>query len=113
MKRVAELDIIRALAAIFVVSVHYLLNTNFYSMNLSGKGMIILTFLRNFLLTCVPLFLLATGYLNRNKEPNKEYYKGIIKVIISYVFICIICIIFRKFYFGEEKKIVSMDCLYI
>lgn len=105
--RIAGLDIIKALAAFFVVSVHFLFNTRFYEMKLSGYGMIILTAVRHFLLTCVPLFLLATGYLNRNKEPNKEYYKGIIKVIISYVFICIICIIFRKFYFGEEKRLLA------
>lgn len=105
--RIAGLDIIKALAAFFVVSVHFLMNTKFYEMKLSGYGMIILTAVRHFLLTCVPLFLLATGYLNRNKEPNKEYYKGIIKVLISYVFICILCIIFRKFYFGEEKRLLA------
>ena len=71
--RIAGIDIIKALAAFFVVSVHFLLNTNFYEMRLNGKGMIILTAVRHLLLICVPLFLLATGYLNRNKEPNKEY----------------------------------------
>lgn len=107
MKRIAGLDIIKALAAFFVVSVHFLLNTNFYEMKLHGYGMIILTALRHFLLTCVPLFLLSTGYLNRNKEPNKDYYKGITKVLISYFFIAVICIIARKFYFGEEQRIFS------
>lgn len=107
MKRIAGIDIIKALAAFFVVSVHFLLNTKFYEMKLSGYGMIILTAARHFLLTCVPLFLIATGYLNRNKEPNKNYYKGIIKILISYIFICILCIIFRKFYFGEEKRMLS------
>ena len=105
--RIAGLDIIKALAAFFVVSVHFLLNTNFYKLKLSGFGMYIFVGIRNLLLTCVPLFLLATGYLNRNKEPNKEYYKGIIKVLISYVFICVLCIIFRKFYFGEEKRLLA------
>ena len=106
--RIAGIDIIKALAAFFVVSVHFLLNTNFYEMRLNGNGMIILTAARHLLLICVPLFLLATGYLNRNKEPNKEYYKSIIKVIISYIFIAIICILFRKYYFGEEKRFLAM-----
>lgn len=105
MKRIAGIDIVKSLAALFVVSVHFLLNTNFYSMKLSGFGMVLLTAARHFLLTCVPLFLLATGYLNRNKEPNVSYYKGIIKVLISYLFISVICIIFRKFYFGEQQRI--------
>jgi surface polysaccharide O-acyltransferase-like enzyme len=30
MKRIAGLDIIKALAAFFVIALHFLLNTNFY-----------------------------------------------------------------------------------
>ena len=76
MKRITGLDIVRAVAILFVISVHFLLNTNFYQMpQKDGYGMIVLSFLRHLLLICVPLFIILTGYLNRNKEPNKEYYK--------------------------------------
>lgn len=106
MKRIAGLDIVRAVAILFVISVHFLLNTNFYQMpQKDGYGMIVLSFLRHLLLICVPLFIILTGYLNRNKEPNKEYYKGLKKVLTSYFFIAIICIITRIFYFKEQQSI--------
>ena len=106
MKRITGLDIVRAVAILFVISVHFLLNTNFYQMpQKDGYGMIVLSFLRHLLLICVPLFIILTGYLNRNKEPNKEYYKGLKKVLTSYFFIAIICIITRIFYFKEQQSI--------
>jgi surface polysaccharide O-acyltransferase-like enzyme len=104
-KRVAGLDIIRALAVLFVISVHYFKNTIFYSIPMTGKTMIILNSLRWLFFICVPLFMILTGYLSRNKEPNKEYFKGIKKVLISYLFISIACIIVRIFYFKEKQRI--------
>ena len=70
-KRVAGLDIIRALAVLFVISVHYFKNTIFYSIPMTGKTMIILNSLRWLFFICVPLFMILTGYLSRNKEPNR------------------------------------------
>ncbi len=105
MKRMVGLDIVRAIAVMFVVAVHFLLNTKYYQMPLDGYGMIILTALRHLFLTCVPLFLLLTGYLNTNKELNKKYYKGIKKVLISFFFISIITIICRQYFLGEEKTL--------
>ncbi len=106
MKRIAGLDIVRTLAILFVISVHFFLNTKFYSFTSTGNTMPILIGLRWLFYTCVPLFILLTGYLSRKKEPNKEYFKGIKKTLISYLFICIICIIVRKYYFNEERDLI-------
>ncbi len=104
-KRIAGLDIIRSIAIFTVIAVHYLFNTNFYNMKLHGGGMIILSGMRHFLMICVPLFLLLTGYLNSKKEPTKEYYLGITKVLKSYIFISIICIFARAYIFKESHSI--------
>ncbi len=103
-KRIAGLDIIRSIAIFFVISIHFLFNTNFYHMPIHGKGMIILTGCRHLLATCVPLFMVLTGYLNSHKELNKDYYKGLLKTLKSYIFIAIICVIFREFYFNEHHS---------
>lgn len=105
MKRVAGLDIVRTIAIISVIMVHFLLNTNFYNLKMDGYGMIVLSVMRHILLICVPLFLMLTGYLNKNKKLNKEYYRGVKKVLSSYFFICLICILVRIFYFEEERNI--------
>lgn len=105
MERKAGLDIVRTIAIIFVISVHYFANTIFYSLPTMGKTMGILLAFRWLFFTCVPLFLILTGYLNRKKELNKKHYKGLKKVMISYFFISIICILVRIFYFKEKQRI--------
>lgn len=44
----------------------------------------------------VPLFLILTGYLNLNKTLGRKYYKGMLAVVISYVFISVITIFFLE-----------------
>ena len=107
MKRIAGLDIIKALAAFFVIALHFLLNTNFYQMSYSGKGMIVLSACKHLFHTCIPLFLIATGYLNKEKEPNKDYYKGLKKIIISYIFFAVVYVIIKKYYFGVDNRILE------
>lgn len=50
----------------------------------------------------VPWFLMLTGFLNRNKTVNRDYYKGCIRVLVSYVFFSVVTILFRKYYLMEE-----------
>ena len=50
----------------------------------------------------VPVFIMLTGYLNANKtEINRKYYKGLVRVLVSYLLFSIITILFRKYYLGE------------
>jgi len=102
-KRYFGLDLIRAIAVLFVPAVHFFKNSSFYDVNLVGKKMFVLTFFRWLFFLCVPLFLLLTGYLKSNVEPGKKgYFKGLVKIITSYVFISIVSLIFRKFYLHEN-----------
>jgi len=94
-KRDSALDIIRIVAVLSVVSVHFFLNTNFYSITLEGPLMFFVTCVRTFLNVCVPLFIILTGYLMCNKVLSKDYYRGISKTMIVYVLAAIACIIFR------------------
>ena len=59
--------------------------------------------IRFFAMIAVPLFLILTGYLNNKKEISKKYYKGIIPLVISYIFISVLEIVATAFF--ENKTI--------
>lgn len=112
MKRKFGLDLIRSIAVFFVVSVHFYINTKFYRADTTNPYFIPLFIARNLFFTCVPLFLLLTGYLKRNKKISPKYYAGIKKVISSYLIISIICVFFNRYYLhlhlGKIKAILSI-----
>lgn len=88
-QRNINMDIIRIIAFAFVPSVHFFLHNGFYSQTVDNPRMIIMTFMRNLFLLCIPLFLLLTGYLQGNKkiEPTKKYYLKITKIIVPFLII--------------------------
>ena len=108
MKRLSGLDLIRFFAILFVLSVHFFLNNGFYETNIKGIEMFISIFFRWLFYIGVPLFMLLTGYLKRKDKLNKKYYKRILSILTSYIFISIICILFRKIYLSENIRILRM-----
>lgn len=104
-ERIFGLDLLRFIAIFFVICVHFFLNTNFYSTIPIKNGEVIfsLVALRWLFYICVPLFILLTGYLNCHKEPNKKYYQGLKKILISYLFISLVTIFIRIFILKEEQ----------
>ena len=105
--RKVGLDVIRASAIIFVLSVHFFLNTEFYTTPLVGKSMYIQVFIRMTAIICVPLFIILTGYLQKNKQVTKSYYKKIIPILVLYVFYSIVAILFRIIILKENQSIVQ------
>ena len=99
--RIGGLDLIRALAIIFVLSVHFLMNTAFYITPMSGASMFLQTALRWLFLTCVPLFLLLTGFLQWRKVPERAYFKKITFVLGVYVFFAVLAVLFKVLVQGE------------
>lgn len=108
MKRSFGLDLIRALAALFVVIVHSFLYQNFYSSRMDNIMLYLLTFIRNLSFICVPLFLLLTGYLKSNKKIDKKHYLSIKKIIIIYLIVSIICIPFKILYLNDTTSIIHL-----
>lgn len=103
--RLAGLDIIRCLAIFSVIAGHFfVLNTPFRetifdASGMFGQGLVYLLFNA----TGVPLFIMMTGYLNAHKvECNRKYYKGMGRVLISYLLFSAIAILFRKYYLHED-----------
>ena len=102
MKRYFGVDLVRTVAVFLVLSVHFFLCNGFYDAKLNGIGMSVSVLLRWIFYNGVPLFLLLTGYLKRKKKLDKDHYKGIIHILTSYLFISILCILFRLFYLHED-----------
>ena len=104
-ERVIGLDLVRSFAIFSVIAGHFLvLNTPFRQTVFDGgsmfmQGMIYLLFNA----TGVPLFIIMTGYLNANKTScDRKYYKGMVRVIVSYLLFSVITILFRKYYIHED-----------
>lgn len=96
-----NVDLIKCIAVFSVISVHFFANTGFYDKTISGNDMYIAVFFRTLFMICVPLFMITTGYLMKNKTLSKKYYLGISRVLITYVLASLIYLGYRAIYFGE------------
>lgn len=96
-KRSVNCDVLRILAFFFVVSVHGLSYAGFYGAITEGPIMLFLNIMRCLFITCVPLFLILSGYLMNKKEISKDYYKKILRIIITYILCSILCLAFLHF----------------
>ena len=88
-------DAARCVACWCVLSVHFFLNNGFYSETVEGPRMLIMVLMRSSFMMCVPLFMVLTGYLMRNKKLEKRYYTKGIKTVAVYVLASVACIIAR------------------
>lgn len=93
-KRDYSLDVIRIVALLGVLSVHFFYTNYFYKVPIAGKRMYVMVIIRSFFMTCVPLFITLTGYLMSSKVLSKKYYLGIVKTLSIYVLASIACILY-------------------
>ena len=77
-RRDPSIDIVRTAAAFFVVLVHSFLADGYYSVPLNDPAMFGLTIIRWLALTCVPLFMLITGYLCINRTSITKSWLGFV-----------------------------------
>ena len=82
-KRNVNIDVIKVLSLFLVISVHFFLYTEYYTVAFNSLSFPFIT-IRNICMACVPLFIIVTGYLNRNKVWSKKYYLNIGRVYLLY-----------------------------
>lgn len=100
--RFVGIDIIKILAALLVVCIHIFLYTGFYNEPITATfGSAPICF-RWISYCCVPLFMLVTGYLMKNKTLSKDYYKGLIRILVIYAIVSVICVLFNMDHFQLE-----------
>lgn len=118
-KRNINIDLIKSIAVFLVISVHFFLNTKFYNMKVTEINMFVGIFFRTMFMICVPLFMITTGYLMKDKKLNKKYYTGILRVSIIYLLSTITILTYFKIYNNEPfnikyilEKILTFSCGY-
>ena len=100
-----NLDLIRIVAVFLVISVHFFLNNGFYQQKIVGNAMYFMTIMRTFFMTCVPLFLLLTGYLMSPKNyfpVKRSYFFHLTKILGVYLITTIIILLFQKYYLHRQ-----------
>ena len=108
--RSSGIDIIKIFAAMMVVTVHFYLNTAFYGyIPITDSKYIPPIAVMWIAYTCVPLFMIATGYLMKNKTLSGKYYTGLIKPVVFYLAASTICLLFKMKH-GSEYK--AFDIIY-
>lgn len=103
--RLANIDILKTLALLCVIGVHFFFNAGFNDTDLNGAPVLegyAAMFLRNACSICVPLFLIASGFLLRNKKPTAPYFVGILKIVIVYTGVCVITNLYRMYFMHES-----------
>ena len=107
-KRNLNLDLIRCFALLAVLIMHYYDNSGFYNITIVGAGDFVMAVVRLLFTSCVPLFLMLTGYLCRKKQLSARYYLGILRVLELYVLCTAACIVFEYLYLGNRLSLRDM-----
>ena len=94
-------DLLRVIAAVFVIGVHFYLNCGYYSAPLISTKLYIMTAARWLFLICVPLYMMLTGYFKSEKTISKSHYLSLIPIAFSYVGISVIKMIMCNFVYGK------------
>ena len=100
-KRFSGIDIVKIVAAFFVIGIHTFLYDGYYNYSIpNNKVELGAICMRWIAYTCVPLFMITTGFLMKNKKISKKYYAGLLPILFVYLVVSIICVLFNKSHYG-------------
>lgn len=99
------LDAVRAGATVLVLAVHFFLNTGFYDVTMTGKTMALAAVARMMCMTCVPLFLMLTGYLCIQRTWSRDYYRKLLPILLTYLVAGALCLAFEGIWVGKETTV--------
>ena len=102
------LDVIRCVALVCVVAVHFFLHTGFYDLTVSGLPMLAMVMMRNSFMVCVPLFLMLTGWLVRSRDTSGRYYIKLVRVLFVYVAASFFCAGYKIFFQDEGLNLTGI-----
>lgn len=106
--RSPAMDVIRCVALTSVASVHFFSRIGYYYEPLTGVRMYGMTLVRTFLMVCVPLFLLLSGYLCRRHRPNRAYYGKLWRILGIYTLAVLTGEIFLHIYSGVPLSLAEV-----
>lgn len=100
--RVYQIDFIKVFAVFSVVSIHFLLNSGFYDLTINTWISGLYVILRTLFITCVPLFIMTTGFLMGNKTFSDKYISKIGRVLTVYVVVSLIDWAIQSLWLGNK-----------
>ena len=103
-ERKLNIDILKCIAIVFVVAVHFFLHTNYYGRPYTFKSIFLSSFIWMIFMTCVPIFIMTTGYLMKDKTYSKTYFIKLLPVIGIY---CLAASIYTFF----DVRVFNIDYL--
>lgn len=89
------LDVIRFLATYFVVIFHSFHHNNYSKTHVETVTLFLLTMKRYISYSCNSLFMILTGYLQKEQKLTFSYYSILLHFIIEYFICCIVLLVFR------------------
>lgn len=105
--RETGLDIIKALATLFVVCVHFYLSVGYYQTPIVSAKMYVMTAVRWGCMIAVPLFLMCTGYFKINKTISRKHYLSLFPILVAYFILCSFRMIVENVMYGKIHTITS------
>ena len=100
-KRNLNLDLIRAFAVLFTVGMHFMDNSGIYDMEIRGALPIATAMLRMLFSTCVPMFLMLSGFLCHGRTLSRRYYLSVLRILETYFVASVLCLVYRRFFEHE------------
>lgn len=104
-ERQPGLDIIRTIAAIFVLTTHSITLSGIIDRSVGSPKLLAVLLVRFAAMSSVPLFIMLTGYLSSEKKLSPKYYAGIIPVLISYLTISALCAVGKLLFFDAYQSV--------
>lgn len=102
-ERNTALDLLRISALFCVISVHFFYNLSIYYYSpVVGLPMLVMTAMRGLFMICVPLFMMLSGFLMRNKKLSGRYYLGLIKTYAVYLIASVACTYYKIHVLGQN-----------
>ncbi len=91
-----NLDLIRCAALLMVPIMHSLDHTGLYDQQLYGAANQFMIAVKTLFTTCIPLYVMLSGYLCNKKALSSRYYLGLIRILGIYLICGVACLVFEQ-----------------
>lgn len=98
-----SVDLAKVVGMMLVVGVHFLYKIGYYEKLMGGPTMSVMNIVYIVLMTCVPLFLIATGYVLSTRTFGLAHYKKLLPLLINILVISFFASILRGIRVGDVE----------
>lgn len=91
-----NLDLIRCVALLMVPIMHALDHTGLYDQQLYGVANQFMIAVKTLFTSCIPLYVMLSGYLCNRKTLSARYYLGLIRILGVYLICGVACLVFEQ-----------------